>query len=168
MKKFTARTLLALILAVVGATAINAATTYNNVLCINRVDGVCEHLMLDTALDIQVTDDGGIRLIHPDVWVFYDANEVDYFTFASLDDPETYDGDHSAINELTAPDRTIKIADGTISVDGASSVSIYDLNGRQISRATIADNGSATLSISSLPSGIYIVRIDSTSLKIKL
>lgn len=166
MKRLKAALLIILAAAAAGF-RLQAATEYNT-LCIDRADGVCEHLKLDPKLDISVGADGSIVLAHPAITVEYAADEVERFRFDAVDSPDVYDGDHqSAIENVEVPSRSITITPDAISADGVDSIEVYDLGGRLAGRAA-AENGTATFDASRLPGGVYIVRVGSTSLKIKL
>lgn len=60
--------------------------------------------------------------------------------------------DASAISNITAQALAIRLADGTVSVDGASKVTLYSVDGKRAAAA----NGSV-VSTATLPSGVYVV-----------
>lgn len=166
MKRFKAA-----LFTVVAASAFGirpAAATEYNTLCIDRADGVCEHLKLDPKLDISVGADGSIVLAHPAITVEYAAEEVERFRFDAVNSPDIYDGDHeSAIETVEAPSRSITITPDAVSATGVDAIEVYDIGGRLAGRAA-AENGTATFDASRLPGGVYILRAGTTSLKIKL
>lgn len=74
--------------------------------------------------------------------------------------------DFSGIGDAVADDGkyTISVENGTIMIDGldgSNVVEIYDIQGRVVYSGTES-------SISALPSGLYIVKIGTTSLKIAI
>lgn len=147
---------------------LNAATPSTfNILCINRTDGATERLMLHKALEISISPEGNICLQHPDITVEIPSAEVSNFTFERNDKiTDVYDGDHrSAIDAPEAAAEGLSITPDEIS--SCADIRVYDLKGVQVA-ACSADGGRAVLATSSLPSGIYIVKSGSTTLKIKL
>lgn len=139
-----------------------AAEKYN-IVRIERVDGVKEHLLLNEKLDIRISDAGTLMLVHPEITVEYELGEVGSISFAYALDPDLYDGDHeSAINAPAAPDRLIRISDEAIIAGADDAIEAYDLKGRRIAAAK------GSLDLHRLPAGsVYVIRIGSTSLKIK-
>lgn len=167
MKKLLATLVIAA--AAITPAAITAETTLLfNTLCINRVDGVTEHLQLDAEMTVTMTGDGVIRMAHPRITVEYPSAEVSHFTFDDAENPVLYDGDYEASIETPAIDeRKILISDNEIRVSGTDGITVYDLRGVEIARIQAAD-GTATLRIGDFSSGVYILRTGTTSVKIKL
>ncbi len=170
MRKIWAKIILTAI-AAVGALCTHAASPATsssfNVLCINRADGVTERLLLHTAMGVTVNADGAIMLVHPELTVELPAADVANFTFEDNGDiTDTYDGDHkSGISAPEAPAESVAVSpDGITSPDD---ISVYDLKGVRVA-CVKAEGGSAKLLAGSLPSGVYIVKSGSTTLKIKL
>lgn len=146
---------------VLGLTA-TAANKFN-IVNINRADGVKEQLLLHETLTMKMSGRNTLLLIHPDITVEYEIPEIQSINFGYNADAPLYNGDHEAgIAEVNA-DRQIEITPEAIKGADNEPIDAYDLNGRKIASAT------GTLDMHLLPaSAIYIVRIGSTSLKIKL
>ncbi len=142
----------------------SAADLYN-VLVIDRTDGVREHVQLDNAMVVKFLPEM-IRISHPEVTVDYDRGEVARFSYSTADNPKAYDGDHqSSIDEVSAPDRSITVAAGYVTVGGTDPIVIYDMRGVEVLRAE-SDGTAATLHTASLPKGVYIVKSGSLTLKL--
>lgn len=165
MKKLLANAMLAIALSVAPALSVNAAV---NALIINRTDGVSEYFKLDPDLNVMPSETGGILMVHPSITVEYLADEVENFTYGAVEGDDLYQGDHQlAIDAPEAPRRDISIAPDEISASGVDALELFDTAGRRVRAAKAAD-GSATLSLASLPKGIYILRAGSTTMKIKI
>lgn len=147
--------------AIAGSVA-SAAEKYN-VVRIDRVDGVREHLLLDENLDIRIGEQGSLLLVHPEITVEYEISEIGSMSVAYVDDAALYDGDHeSGISTPEAPERLIRITEEAIAAGADDVITAYDLKGRKVASAK------ERLDLTRLPAGaVYIVRIGSTSLKIK-
>lgn len=166
MKKQLKRLLAALLPALAAVCAPAATPTYNT-LCINRADGVTEHLQLHKDLHIGLSPEGNIRLSHPTVTV--EIAREDVKTFTVIDDKsftEVYDGTHqSGIVETASPECKVTISATEITVTGTDGIALYDIKGAKVG-STPAEDGRATLGISSLPKGVYILKSGKTTLKI--
>lgn len=162
MKKLLAKVVMAV--AALGASALaEAAVVSYNVLCINRVDGAKDMLLLDPALDFSVTEEGNIRLSHPQIAVEYTMAELASFTFEEAENPDLYNGDHQAgIEAPEAPADAVIVEPGRIAAGEETEIAVYDTAGRLVARAQ------GELSTSGLARGIYIVRAGQTTLKISL
>lgn len=140
-----------------------------NVLTIDRTDGVRETVQFSPAMVLKFLPET-IRIEHPQVTVEYAVSEVSAFTYATVEDPKIYDGDHevlTSIDEVSAPGHDIKISTDGISATGTDDLVVYNLSGIEIARAQSDGNG-ATLNITSLPAGVYIVKLGNTTLKLRL
>lgn len=137
----------------------------NNLNIINIIDndGSCEQLALHEKLDMQLSADGALLLVHPEITVEYPLSELSHMEFANADDPGLYNGDHqAAIDAPEAPARRITITPDFISGADNETIAAFDLQGRRVASAK------GSLRLADLPAGgVYIVRIGSTSLKIK-
>ena len=71
----------------------------------------------------------------------------------------------SDVEKITFADDATGIASLTVR-DGITSVSIYDLSGRIVSRHDAKD-GAATLSLTALPPGVYVVKDGRRTYKIR-
>ncbi len=150
-----------LALASVAGTAYAQTTSGTNALIINRADGVKEYLALNPKFSIE-TLDNTFRLVHPDVTVEFALGDVEKFTFGhhSFAANVAYEGDNdiqSSIDDVR--EREISITAGAISA--STIIVVFDLNGREVARGL-------SVKTSSLPAGIYIVKVGSTTLKLKL
>ncbi len=140
----------------------SAAADKFNIININRVDGVKEQLLIDEKLTMKMSGRSTLLLIHPQVTVEYEIPEIQSINFGYLADAPLYNGDHEAGLKEAAVEKRIEITPDGIKGADNDRIELFDLNGRQIAVAT------GSLEISNLASGtIYIVRIGSTSLKIK-
>lgn len=167
MRKQLKRLVAALVIAF-GAICSNAATPIYNVLCINRTDGEVERLQLHADLRVGLSPEGHILLTHPEVIVEIPRDEVKDFTVVEDSHfTSVYDGNHSGIDQVTAPAANISISSTAISATGVDGIAFYDLKGTQVTFAAAA-NGTATLAISSLAKGVYIVKAGKTTLKVTL
>lgn len=168
MKKLLATFAIAAAAAIPAPTSAAELPTLFNVLCINRTDGVTDHLKLDAEMTITMTSEGVIRMVHPKITVEYPSDQVSHFAFADTENPDLYDGDHEAsISTPALPDREILISGNEIRVSGNDGLTLYDLRGVEITRVEAAD-GSASIAIGGIPAGVYILRIGSTAVKIKI
>lgn len=152
-----------LALAMGGGIAHAQTSAYANSLVINRTDGVNEYLQLTTDFNVDA-EPGLIRLIHPEITIEYAMDEVENFKFVkhTFGQDQVYEGTHAAndaIVETNAPQRELQYVDGMLSA--SETIVAYDLGGREVARGT-------KIPTSQLPAGIYILKIGSTSLKIKL
>lgn len=148
-----------------------ATPTTFNVVNINRVDGETERLLIDAKLDISLSDEVTLLLVHPEITVEYQLSEVETITF-DRDDTFTglYEGDHqSGINdpEIAEGETVISVNTEEIRVSGGKDIVLYDLKGVIVATSK-AEGGVAVLSTASLPEGIYIVKAGNSTLKIKL
>lgn len=164
MKKQLKRLIAMLVIALCGVCA-HAATPAFNVLCINRTDGATEHLLLHKEMRLSLSAEGNLRITHPAVTVEIPCNEV--ATFTVIEDSsitDVYDGSHSGIAETElAP----KVSITSTAITASESITLYDLRGAKVASAA-AVNGPATLPISSLAKGVYIVKAGQTTLKVTL
>lgn len=158
-----------------------------NTLVINRTDGKVDKIAMHKNLDISLNDKGEILMVHPEVTVAYPREQVKSFTagfqaFASgsyyigenqvKEDPEdpkdSEDPEEDAIADVTADGVSIVIDREVISVSGVENgVKLVDLQGKTVVSRKPAD-GSVKISIAGLPSGVYILIADKTTLKIKI
>lgn len=153
--------LLLLAAIIVGLTA-SAADKFN-IVNIELADGAKEQLLLHEQLIMKMNGSSTLLLIHPEITVEYQLPEIQRIDFGYNEDAPLYNGEHefSALDEALAP-RRIEITPEAIKGAENESIEAFDLNGRKVAAAT------GSLSTSQLPAGaIYIVRIGSTSLKIK-
>lgn len=139
------------------------AVSSGNTLIINRADGVKEYIALTKKMTVKAAADT-LVLERSGLCVAIALADVDNFTFGShtFADGSVYEGDHraeSAIDRPEAPERELLFGDGFISA--RPEVVVYDLRGVAVARGRRIDT-------SALPSGIYIVKCGTTSLKIKL
>lgn len=159
---------------VIGAAGIgvNAATpTTFNIMNINRTDGETERLLIDSKLDISLSETGTLLLVHPEITIEYEIAEVETITF-DRDNEFTglYEGDHqSGIETPVLPENetVISFSPDEIRVTGGQDILLYDLKGVKVA-ARKAEGGIASLPTSSLPKGVYIVKAGKSTLKIKL
>lgn len=167
MKTLLRKTTLALLLGTGGTWLQAAGPATVNILCINRIDGVQERLMIHQDLKINVGAEGNIALVHPEITVEYVKGEVDFFTLErNTDATDIYDGDHqSGIAAPEAPGAQISVTPEGIT--SAADIRVFDLKGVEVAVCR-AEGGAATLPTASLPKGVYIVTSGSTTLKIKL
>lgn len=162
MRKQLKRLVAALVIAL-GMTCADAATPAYNVLCINRADGVTEHLQLHKDMRFGLSEEGNIRITHPDVIV--EIAREDVKTFSVIEDKAfdgTYDGTHSGIDEAAAPVVKISITPDAISVSGTEGIVLYDLKGAKVASAD------SVIKTSTLAKGVYIVKAGKTTLKVTL
>lgn len=74
------------------------------------------------------------------------------------------------INEITVPDTEFSFSDEDAKVRGekpGTPFYVFDMKGMKCAEGTIDAEGKANIRLSSLPSGIYIIKTQSTSFKIK-
>lgn len=145
----------------VGLTA-SAADKFN-IVNIELADGGKEQLLLHENLKMKLNGSGSLLLIHPEITVEYAIPEVSSINFGYSADAPLYDGDHefAGLDEGSAP-RRIEITPEAIKGYDNEPIEVYDLDGRKVAVAT------GSLNLGQLVDGaIYIVRIGSTSLKIK-
>lgn len=136
-----------------------------NVLVIDRTDGVREHVRLDNSMVVKFLP-GMIRISHPEVTVDYGTGEVAQFSYSTVDNPKTYDGDHkSSLEEISAADRLISITADYVTIGGDEPVVVYDMRGMEVLRAE-SDGFAATLRTASLPKGVYVVKSGNLTLKL--
>lgn len=159
---------------IIGATCVcgQAATpTTFNVVNINRVDGETERLLIDAKLDISLSDEGTLLLVHPEITVEYQIEEVETITFDRDDSfSGLYEGDHqSGINapEIAEGETIISVSHEEIRVSGGKDIELYDLKGVKVATRK-AEGGITVLPTTTLPEGIYIVKAGNSTLKIKL
>ena len=155
-----------------------------NTLVINRTDGKVDKIAMHKNLDISLNDKGEILMVHPEVTVAYPREQVKSFSagfqaFASgsyyigenqvKEDPEDpKDPEEDAIADVAADGVSIVIDRAVISVSGVENgVKLVDLQGKTVVSRKPAD-GSVEISIAGLPSGVYILIADKTTLKIKI
>ncbi len=148
-----------------------AASAFN-CLTINRIDGTSDHFALDRATTVSATADGGVKLVGTDVTVIYPSDEVDSYTFENYTFGSVkYDGDKENLASISSPQVnpiSFSIADGTLTVHGAepgSTLNLIDIQGRVVDSARASESGSATLRGNS---GVYLLNINRTTLKIML
>lgn len=79
----------------------------------------------------------------------------------------------SSINDIFAADNVVitPVSNNEVRISGtdvadADAVRVYDMNGRMMRAEVVADGDALKLSLADLPSGVYIVNISSTSLKV--
>ncbi|MDE6514045.1 MAG: discoidin domain-containing protein [Muribaculaceae bacterium] len=53
-------------------------------------------------------------------------------------------------------------------IQGAATVTLYDLNGRAAASARVSANGNAAINVAALPAGVYLLNVNNTTLKITL
>ena len=171
MNTSPAKFAIALILGVSAMSSQAATPTTFNVMNINRTDGETERLQIDAKLDISLSEEGTLLLVHPEITIEYLISEVETITFDRNDDfSDIYDGDHqSGISAPTSLEdgSTISVTAEAIKVGGNIDIQLYDLKGVMIATCK-PENGVATLSTTSLPKGIYIVKAGNSILKIKI
>lgn len=144
-----------------GLTA-TAANNFN-IVNINRADGVKEQLLLHEKLTMKMSGRNTLLLIHPEITIEYEIPEIQSINFGYDANAPLYNGDHESGLKEAAVDRRIEITPEAVKGAPDDRIEAYDLNGRKIATAT------GSLNLHTLPAGaIYIVRIGSTSLKIKL
>ncbi|MCM1309633.1 MAG: T9SS type A sorting domain-containing protein [Bacteroides sp.] len=149
------------------ALAASAASPQFNVLSIERTDGVIEHLQLDPAMKVKFAPEA-IFIFHPQVTVEYALDEIADFKYENIDGTGLYDGDHkSAIDELVADVSHISISAEDITVNGSDDLVVYDLKGVEQTRA-VSNGTRASVAVSQLPKGVYILRAGNTVLKIRI
>lgn len=71
----------------------------------------------------------------------------------------------------TASALTFARLGGTLTIggiQGAASVTLYDLQGRAAASARVSANGNAAINVASLPAGVYLLNVNNTTLKITL
>ncbi|MDE7336370.1 MAG: hypothetical protein K2N10_08725 [Muribaculaceae bacterium] len=141
---------------------LNAADNLNIVNIIGT-DGSREQLALHEKLDMKISPEGALLLIHPEVTVEYPLGELNRLEFAHVANPGLYKGDHEAgIDAPQEPDNRITITPDAINCADSEAIAAFDIQGRKVAEAK------GSLSLNRLPKGgVYIVRIGSTSLKIK-
>lgn len=134
-----------------------------NIINIVGTDGSREQLALHEKLDFKISANGALLLVHPEVTVEYPLSELSHLEFANTANPGLYTGNHEAgIDAPQAPDHRITITPDAISCADGEVLEAFDLKGRRIASAK------GELALKNLPAGgVYIVRIGSTSLKIK-
>lgn len=134
-----------------------------NIINIIGTDGSREQLALHEKLDFKISSEGALLLMHPEITVEYPLSELSRLEFANVANPALYKGDHEAgIDAPQAPDHRITITPESISGADNEPIEAFDLKGRRIAAAK------GSLSLNRLPAGgVYIIRIGSTSLKIK-
>lgn len=159
---------------IIGATlmCVKAATPASvNVININRTDGEIERLLIDANLDVTMSEQGTLLLVHPEITIEYQLSEVETITLDSDDEfVGPYDGTHQAgidAPEITDNETVISLSPEEIRVSGGSDIILYDLKGVKIATSK-AENGVATLSTTSLPKGIYIVKSGKSTLKVRI
>ena len=105
---------------------------------------------------INMQDDQMVLTVN-DTQVYYPANEVRKFTFD--------DGSLTPV-ERTKKQATFDITQERIVVSdlGQGSVNVYDANGRQMAAAK-SEGGQATVNISQLRRGVYVVKAGNTNFK---
>jgi len=149
-----------LILVSVAGIAYAQSSSGANALIINRADGVKEYLALNQKFRIE-TSDNTLRLVHPDVTVEFALGDVEKFTFGNhgFAANAVYEGDHNMSSIDDVREREISITSDAISA--SVTIVVFDLNGREVARGL-------SVKTAALPAGIYIVKIGSTTLKLKL
>ena len=82
----------------------------------------------------------------------------------------TYDGkDAAGIDELTVDPAEISMEEGVLVISqmkANSTVNVYSMDGKLIRQLKVQRAGTYRLSLSSLPSGVYLVRTDNITYKI--
>ena len=172
MKKSLARVAAALILGTASLFSQAASPTSFNLMNINRADGVTERLLIDTNLDFQLSEDGTLLLVHPEITIEYELTEIESFTFDyDKEMTETYQGDHQSgisSTEISEDNITFIVTLDEIRVNGSTDIIVYDLKGTKIASCKANDNGQTTLSTKPLPKGVYIIKAGSSTLKVKI
>lgn len=158
----------------VGALAASARNI--NAFIINRTDGVKDRLALHADLKVQQSPEGDLLLVHPSVTVCYPLALVKYISpgFQSFSSGQYYLGDHvydPEAGSILTPEvdgMTLSISDGLVTLTGVNSeVKIIDLQGKTLLSVSPSD-GCVEIETSRLPSGIYLLTANQTTLKIKL
>lgn len=170
MKKLFVGALAALCLAM----APNTYAKSINLLEINRVDGKKDKLKLHESLQIRAGEKGDILLVHPNITCSYPVADVKNFTFAEGTLDSDYSGDYElreepedGIAQPACTGVTISIRPDAIIVEGASeSITLHSVSGLQAGQWPVAPR--VQIPIASLAPGVYILRADSTTLKISL
>lgn len=152
-----------LILAALMAGLATSAANKFNIVNIECRDGVTEQLLLHEQLTMKMSGRNTLLLIHPEITVEYEIPDIEKMTFGYMEDAPLYDGHHefSGLEEATSPHR-IEITPEAIKGAAGGAIEVYDMEGRKVASAT------GSLSLTRLAGGaIYIIRIGSTTLKIK-
>ena len=153
-----------------------AASARNvNTLLINRTDGKTDKIAIHKELNITRAENGDILMVHPSITVAYPVDLVKNLTpgFQSFATDKYYIGDHELKEEdaLTAPEvdgLSFSIVENQIIITGMQTgVRLIDLSGKVIYQASASD-GQATISTTALPTGVYLLQADSTTVKVKI
>jgi hypothetical protein len=171
MKKTLAKIAVLFLLGIIGLCTQAATPTSFNIMYIHRGDGVSERLLIDEKLEFQLSDEGTLRLVHPQITLEFEIDELSHFSF-DYDKTMTdvYDGDHQA--SISSPnmaenDITISITSELIQVNGAKEIAIYDIKGIKVASCA-ANNGIASIPTSTLPKGVHIIKAGNSTIKVKL
>lgn len=140
----------------------NAASLRQNCFSIHQKDGMVVNYSF--AEKPVVTYSGSdLVLTTSSVTVQYPLHSLRKMTIKGI-------GDATAINDVTLPDTEFSFSDEDANVRGekpGTPFYVFDIKGMKSAEGTIDAEGKANIRLSSLSSGIYIVKTQSTSFKIK-
>lgn len=150
---------LVLLLAVFASFQLAQAAYTNDDLIIETKDGntVAYHLSTRPVVTFELTD---LVLTSTDVTVKYPVTDVKELRFA--------DGT-TAINNTKVGDITFSINGNMVSANGLTkgdNLEIYSIDGKAIANASVDANGAASVDISVLGQGVYVVKAGKKSYKI--
>lgn len=149
-----------------------------NTLIINRTDGKVDKIAMNENLDIHLGAKGDeVMLVHPSITVAYPLSFVKTYTvgFQNFATGNYYIGDHEVKDEpddaIVAPEvdgLEIAIENGVIRIGGLKGdARLIDLGGKTLVSVKPA-SGTAEIRTETLPSGVYLLSADKTTLKIKI
>ena len=104
--------------------------------------------------------DGNFWIISDEVEIDYPVADVRKFTICT--DAEDMEDTIEQLPKEEEPDHTFsfdKARPGSI-------VSIYDVNGRQLGTYTVRPDGRLQYSLDNRPAGVYLIKTESTTIKI--
>ncbi len=140
----------------------NAASLRQNCISIHQKDGMVMNYYF-TDKPVVSYSGSDLVLTSSSVTVQYPLHTLRKMTIEGV-------GDATAIDEVVVPDTEFSFSEEGANVRGekpGTPFYVFDMKGMKCAEGTIDAEGKANIRLSSLPSGIYIVKTQSTSFKIK-
>ena len=136
----------------------------------DMVPGIIVELSSGKKVEFRLADNPKIVFDGQTIKLTADGINVEYTPteFVKLTTGEVQNN-ASGITELTSHQENIAVKDGYVCLNGFNSndaVSVFSVDGKLVATYHIPTNGSISIPISTLPSGISIIRTNNQSIKI--
>ena len=153
-------TILSLLLALV-ATTMRAADKQNTLIVLTKDNVLHQFVLVDKP---KVTFEGTqlkVTCEKASASASFNLSDIIRFTYAGKD--------ASGIDEMTVNPTEISMEEGVLVISqmkANSTVNVYSMDGKLVRQLTAQRAGTYRLSLSSLPAGVYIVKVDTITYKI--